>query len=197
MTAVEKSLRQRSGDICELCDSATDLQVYNVPPFTNDPEKSILVCSVCSGQLHAPEKMNADHWRCLNTSMWSTVSAVQVVAWRLLHSLRNEGWPQDLLDMLYLEDDTLAWAKEGVKDQSESGSESEEKIVHRDSNGTVLQTGDTVTLIKDLEVKGAGFTAKRGTPVRGITLVEGNEKQIEGKVNGQQIVILTQFVRRG
>ena len=65
-----------------------------------------------------------------------------------------------------------------------------------DSNGTPLETGDTVVLIKDLNVKGGGLTAKRGTAVRKITLVHDNAEQIEGKVDGQQIVILTQFVKK-
>ena len=69
-------------------------------------------------------------------------------------------------------------------------------ITHKDSNGTFLAAGDTVTLIKDLTVKGAGFTAKRGTAVRNISLVENNPKQLEGRVNGTQIVILTEFVKR-
>lgn len=137
--------------------------------------------------------MDANHWRCLNTSMWSTVPAVQVMAWRLLNSLRHEGWPQDLLDMLYLDEETLAWAKSTVDEKTPT---TEEKLVHKDSNGTALQSGDTVVLIKDLDVKGGGFTAKRGTAVRGITLVEDNAGQIEGRVNGQHIVILTQFVKK-
>jgi len=53
-----------------------------------------------------------------------------------------------------------------------------------------------VTLIKDLPVKGAGFIAKRGTAVRGISLVEENTSHIEGRVDGQRIVILTQFVKK-
>ena len=127
----------------------------------------------------------------LDLSMF--VPAVQVMAWRLLNFLKHEGWAQDLLDMLYLDDDTLAWAK---KSPLESDVVTDEKIIHKDSNGTVLQAGDTVVLIKDLEVKGAGFTAKRGTAVRGITLVDNNAGQIEGRVNGQQIVILTQFIKK-
>jgi len=59
-----------------------------------------------------------------------------------------------------------------------------------------LAAGDTVTLIKDLNVKGAGFTAKRGTAVRGIALVADKAEHIEGKINGQQIVILTKFVKK-
>ena len=69
-------------------------------------------------------------------------------------------------------------------------------IIHRDSNGGFLASGDTVTLIKDLPVKGGGFTAKRGTSVRGISLVEDNERHIEGRVNGQKIIILTEFTKK-
>ncbi len=53
-----------------------------------------------------------------------------------------------------------------------------------------------MVLIKDLPVKGAGFTAKRGTAVRGISLVHDNAGHIEGRVEGQRIVILTAFVRK-
>ena len=67
---------------------------------------------------------------------------------------------------------------------------------HRDSNGVPLAVGDTVVLIKDLSVKGAGFTAKRGTFVRGISLVVGDDAHIEGRVNGQRIVILTEFIKK-
>ena len=69
-------------------------------------------------------------------------------------------------------------------------------LEHRDSNGALLAQGDTVVLIKDLPVKGAGFTAKRGTAVRGISLVADNAGHIEGRVEGQRIVILTEFVKK-
>jgi len=69
-------------------------------------------------------------------------------------------------------------------------------VVHRDSLGMVLAHGDTVVLVKDLPVKGAGFTAKRGTAVRNISLVSDNAGHIEGRVEGQRIVILTEFVKR-
>jgi len=189
--SIEKVLRERSGSVCELCGSTDHLHVYAVPP-AEEKDESILVCQTCLEQINDPAKMDANHWRCLNNSMWSTVPAVQVMAWRILNSLRHEGWPQDLLDMLYLDDETLAWAKATAGEDESAG----EKVIHKDSNGTVLQAGDTVVLIKDLDVKGGGFTAKRGTAVKGITLVEDNASQIEGKVNGQQIVILTQFVKK-
>lgn len=190
--SIEKVLHERSGSVCELCGGTDHLQPYSVPPASAEADKNILVCKTCFEQINDPSKMDPNHWRCLNTSMWSTVPAVQVMAWRLLNSLRHEGWPQDLLDMFYLDDETAAWAKatEGSEDIAN------EKVIHKDSNGTVLQGGDTVVLIKDLDVKGGGFTAKRGTSVKGITLVEDNPAQIEGRVNGQQIVILTQFVKK-
>jgi protein PhnA len=190
--STEKDLHTRSGSKCELCGATDDLGVYNVPPSTNDKaDECVLICGTCREQIENPDKVDVNHWRCLNDSMWSQVPAVQVMAWRMLTRLRAEGWPQDLLDMLYLDDDTLAWAKatgEGVSD--------EDTVKHLDSNGAVLNAGDTVTLIKDLNVKGAGFTAKRGTAVRNISLVPDNPEQIEGRVEGQHIVILTQFVKK-
>ena len=69
-------------------------------------------------------------------------------------------------------------------------------LKHVDCNGVELASGDTVVLTKDLNVKGANFAAKRGTAVRNISLVFDNPEQIEGRVNGQQIVILTQYVKK-
>jgi protein PhnA len=72
----------------------------------------------------------------------------------------------------------------------------EDRVKHLDANGVELQTGDNVVLIKDLNVKGGGFTAKRGTAVRRISLVEDNPEHIEGKVDGQQIVIIAKYVKK-
>lgn len=188
----EQTLYTRSESKCELCGATEHLCVYAVPPDSDgSAEQSILICASCSEQLENPDKVDINHWRCLNESMWSQVPAVQVMAWRMLTRLRAEGWPQDLLDMLYLDDDTLAWAQATGEGQTD-----EDVVKHVDSNGVVLEAGDTVTLIKDLDVKGANFTAKRGTAVRGISLVADNPEHIEGRVNGQQIVILTKFVKK-
>ena len=188
----ETELKTRSESKCELCSSTEDLSVYEVPPSSDaKADDSILICKTCLEQIENPDQVDVNHWRCLNDSMWSQVPAVQVMAWRMLNRLKDEGWPQDLLDMLYLEDDLLNWAKSGLEDDADENS-----IVHKDSNGAVLEAGDTVTLIKDLNVKGANFTAKRGTAVRNISLVRDNAEHIEGKVSGQQIVILTQFVKK-
>jgi protein PhnA len=124
--------------------------------------------------------------------MWSQVPAVQVMSWRMLTRLsKTESWAQDALDMMYLEEETAKWA------QATGEGDSEEEIVrHLDSNGALLEQGDNVTLIKDLNVKGTSFVAKRGTVVRGIGLVRDNAQHIEGRVNGTRIVILTEFVKK-
>jgi protein PhnA len=190
--STEQELHQRSESKCELCGATENLGVYGVPPDSDgSAEQSILVCDTCREQIENPDKVDVNHWRCLNDSMWSQVPAVQVMAWRMLTRLSAEGWPQELLDMLYLDDETLAWAKAGGEGQSE-----EESVRHLDSNGAVLEAGDTVHLIKDLNVKGSSLVAKRGTAVRNISLVRDNPEQIEGRVEGQQIVILTKFVKK-
>lgn len=187
----EQALIQRSNAICELCTSDNDLAVFEVPPLTGaQVDKCVLLCGTCRDQVQNPENVDVNHWRCLNDSMWSQVPAVQVMAWRLLTQLAGEGWPQDLLDMLYLEEDVLAWAKAVESDDNE-----EAVLPTLDSNGAALQSGDTVTLIKDLDVKGAGFTAKRGTAVRNISLTD-NPEHIEGRVNGVRIVLLTCYLKK-
>ncbi len=187
--SIQQELETRSGNQCELCSATDDLSVYEVPSSPSEgADAAVYACGTCKTQLEDESAVNANHWRCLNDSMWSEVDAVKVVAYRMLNQLKGEGWPQDLLDMMYLEDDVKAWAEAGLADEN--------ALVHRDSNGVVLEAGDSVVLIKDLNVKGAGFTAKRGTAVRNIRLVLDNEAHIEGKVNGQTLVILTEFTKK-
>ena len=190
--SILKELEGRSGSKCELCGATGKLNVYEVPPVsTGGIDGSLLACNTCREQIENPDNTDANHWRCLNDSMWSEHTAVQVVVWRMLSRLKTEGWPQDLLDMLYLDDETSAWAKatgEGIDDS--------EKIIHKDSNGVILKAGDSVVLIKDLPVKGSSMVAKRGTAVRRISLDNDNAEYIEGKVDGQQIVIITKFVKK-
>lgn len=184
--STEQTLMTRSNSSCELCGSGDQLTVYAVPPAEQSSvDNSVLLCSTCRDQIEQPDTVNINHWRCLNDSMWSQVPAVQVMAWRQLNQLSSEPWVQDLLDMLYLDDELLAWAKSAGADN----------VPTLDSNGAALEGGDSVTLIKDLVVKGANFTAKRGTAVRNISLTD-NPEQIEGRVNGQRIVLLTKFLKK-
>jgi protein PhnA len=188
----EKALHTRSESKCELCGVTESLGVYEIPPNSNgSADECALICETCHEQIENPEKVDVHRWRCLNDSMWSQVPAVQVMVWRMLKRLSTEGWPLGLLDMLYLDEDTQAWAQATGEGKSDEGA-----VKHIDSNGVVIEAGDTVTLIKDLDVKGANFTAKRGTVVRGISLVADNPEHIGGRVKGQQIVILTKFVKK-
>lgn len=190
--SIEEQLHARSESKCELCGSTEILGVYEIPPYSSvSLDECVLICQICNEQIDKPENIDVHHWRCLSDNMWSQVPAVQVMAWRMLTRLKAESWAQDLLDTLYLEDDVLKWAQASVETENE-----EDLIKHIDSNGALLTAGDTVTLIKDLNVKGAGFTAKRGTAVRGISLVADNAEHIEGRINGQHIVILTKFVKK-
>jgi len=149
----EKELKIRSGSKCELCGATDNLTSFEVtPPQNNSADDYVMVCGTCNEQLTNPEKINPVHWHCLNESMWSELDAVKVVAWRVLNQIKGEGWPQNLLDMLYLEEETLAWAKLGVEDT----------IKHIDSNGVVLQSGDNVVLIKDLKVSRGGSPLNEG-----------------------------------
>ena len=187
-----KKLQERSGSKCELCASNENLSIYKLPPMpVGTVDDSILACETCVDQIENPDNVDANHWRCLNDSMWSEVAAVQVVAWRMLTRLRADGWPQDLLDMLYLDEENLKWAK-----ATGEGEEEENKVIHRDVNGVILQNGDSVVLIKDLKVKGSSLIAKQGTAVRRISLDRENEKFIEGKVGPTQIVIITDYVKK-
>jgi protein PhnA len=109
----------------------------------------------------------------------------------MLNRLNSNTWATDALDMMYMEDEHLNWAK-ATGDHEDQG----ELEFHRDCNGAILQTGDSVTLIKTLEVKGSQVKANVGVAVRNIRLVHDNLEQIEGKIDGQQIVILTKYVKR-
>lgn len=189
---LEQKLLQRSENKCELCQSGESLKLYAVLPQSgNNEDNCIITCDNCLSQIEKRTEMNANHWRCLTTSMWSEVPGVQVVSWRLLNRLSNEGWAADNLDMMYLDDETLAWAKAGAEDEEDAPAE-----FHKDSNGNRIEAGDSVVLIKSLDVKGSTLNAKMGTVVKNVRLVEDNTDQIEGKIEGQVIVILTKFVRK-
>lgn len=188
---LEEQLLQRSNNNCEICQSDDSLTVYHVLPQTGiTAENSFMICNTCLAQVEKRVEMDKNHWRCLTGSIWSEVQGVQVVSWRMLNRLNTESWATDLLDMMYLDDEILAWAKAGA-DEEETVAE-----IHKDSLGAALSTGDSVVLTKTLDVKGSSLNAKLGTVVKNIRLVEDNTDQIEGRIEGQVIVILTKYVRR-
>jgi len=185
----EQALKIRSNSSCELCTSTTHLAIYPVPPTSDlSAQQSIYLCVNCTEQIEGTTELNVNHWRCLNDSMWNQEPAVQVMSYRMLHKLSAESWAQDALEMIYMEDDVKTWAEQGIAAEEREGPT-------RDSNGAELKDGDDVTLIKDLKVKGANFTAKQGTLVRGISLTD-NPEHIEGKVNGTRIVLVASYLKK-
>ncbi len=189
---LEALLLNRAGNKCELCESTDNVQLYEVQPQDNKDENTCaMLCAQCTAQVEKKTALDSRHWQCLTTSMWSEVPAVQCLAWRMLNRLRTESWAADNLDMLYLDDERLAWAK-ATGDHENDGSVD----LHKDANGNILQQGDSVVLTKSLDVKGSTLNAKMGTVVKNIRLVENNTEQIEGRIEGQVIVILTKYVRK-
>ena len=187
--SISRELNKRSEAKCELCGNEENLSTYTVSPKSGEKlEEQLAVCNTCLTQMKG-DNLDKNHWRCLNDSMWNTEAAIQVVSYRMLHRLNDESWAQDAINMIYMEPDTMKWAQEGIENELE-------KIIHKDSNGNILVNGDTITLIQDLSVKGAGFTAKRGAAMRRIRLVHDNPEHIEGKIDGQDIVLLTKYVKK-
>jgi protein PhnA len=189
---LEKDLQDRSQHSCELCKATEALTMYTVQPSTKiNLTDSIYACQTCVSQIEDLSLINPNHWRCLNDSMWSEFLPVQIMSWRMLNRVLSAGWSQDLLDMMYLDEESLEWAKalgDGVEEAT--------KLIHKDVNGVVLEAGDSVVLIKDLKVKGTSMVAKQGTAVRRISLDPENETYIEGKIDGKHIVLITQYVKK-
>lgn len=186
----DKNIKQRSGNKCELCGNEGNV-IYEVKPQAKRTEENcIFICNKCLAQIEKKEEPDAEHWKVLKDTMWSEVPGIQVMAWRMLNRFRNEAWAAESLEVLYLDDDNLEWAKASGDHNSDASA------VHRDAYGVLLQGGDTVILTNSLDVKGSSVNARVGTVIKNIRLVPGNIEQIEGKIEGQQIVVLTKYVRK-
>jgi protein PhnA len=96
------------------------------------------------------------------------------------------------------EDGTLLICPECAHEWSaqEAGAVAEEQKVYRDSAGNVLQDGDTVSVIKDLKLKGGGGVIKMGTKVKNIRLVD-SDHDIDCKIEGfGPMSLKTEFVKK-
>lgn len=187
IASYEGKLQERSENKCELCGSTESLSVYEVPPAsTPDIDKCAYLCSTCVDQIEKKSDIDVNHWFCLNESAWSAVPAVQALALRILNRLGDQDWCQSLADQLYLEDDIREWAEMGFESNM---------VKTVDSNGVEIFEGDSVTVIKDLDVSGTSFVAKRGTVVKNVH-VTGNGTHVEGKVNGTTIFLKTEFLKK-
>lgn len=178
----EQAVRDRAGNKCELCGATDGLHLLPVPP------DSILACATCAAQIGGAP-LDEKHWFCLREAVWSEIPSVQVASLRLLKRLAA-AWAQELLGQVYVSDEVQAWVDAGAAPVDTEGAEPT-----LDSNGTPLADGDSVSLIKDLDVKGGGFVAKRGTIVKNIRLT-GDPENIEGKVNNSTLVLKTKFLKK-
>lgn len=175
---------------CELCTSDAKITIFPLDAGgESTADKGVHLCETCRPPIEAGGPLEGAHWFCLNEAVWSEHAPVQVLSYRLLHRMGGAAWATDLLDQVYLDEELLAWAQSGVDDGS-----ADDDVV-RDCNGVVLQDGDSVTLIRDLVVKGAGFTAKRGTLVKSIRLGP-DPTHIQGRVNKVTIMLKTCFLKR-
>ncbi len=152
-------------------------------------DDQVVLCSDCLHKIRENDFSDPHYWRFLEGSIWSEVPAVQVLSYKLLGRLSSESWADDARQAVYLDEALLEWAQ--AEDDLES-----QKVVHRDSYGTLLESGDTVILTQNLNVKGTNYIAPKGTIVRKIRLVPEDAGQVEGKINGDTIVILTKFLRK-
>ena len=171
-------------EICELCGSSEEVSELEVPQGVAGEDGSVCVCANCKTQIESGE-LDETHFNCLNDSMWSEIPAVKVMSAILLNQLGR----QDLLEMMYFEEAEQAWFDKALSAEAN-------KVVFRDANGVELLAGDSIVILKDLDVKGAGFTAKRGTTVTRIALPNDMDDHVEGRVNGTKIYLKTEFIKK-
>ncbi len=181
---MNSELSARAEGACELCSAADELSAYAVAPRAD----AVALCGRCLPLVDAAT-LEAKDWSCLRDTIWSTVEPVQVLSFRLLGRLKAP-WASELLDQVWLEEETRAWAEAAPL------AEEEESFEVVDINGTPLARGDSVCLTRSLDVKGTSFVAKRGTVVRNIRLSEADPTHIEGKVNGTSIYIKTCYLKK-
>ncbi|MDQ7068392.1 MAG: PhnA domain-containing protein [Sulfurimonas sp.] len=170
--------------VCELCSSEEGVSLVELPVSDASEEQSIYLCSNCEEQIQSGD-LDENHFNCLNDAMWSETPAAKIMSYILWNRLGR----QDMIEMMYLEEDELKLAEQAINAEAN-------KLTYRDANGVELKTGDSIVILKDLEVKGAGFTAKRGTTVTRISLAPNDASHVEGRVNGTKIFIKTEFIKK-
>ncbi|MCP4130065.1 MAG: phnA protein [bacterium] len=113
ISSLGKDLTRRSGSRCELCSaSGVPLKAFEVPPEPAEPELNscVFICENCTEQIENPKKFDQNHWRGLNSVMWSEITAVQVMTVRLLQKIaQDESWAGELLEELYLDPEIEEW----------------------------------------------------------------------------------------
>ena len=104
--------------------------------------------------------------------------------------------PQCTLENTYPDGDNYVCADCGFEwPQAAAATEEEGERIVKDANGTVLQNGDSVVLIKDLKVKGSSTTLKQGTKIKGIRIVDGDH-EIDCKTEAGPMMLKACFLRK-
>jgi protein PhnA len=182
---LSNTLKDRAQGLCELCGTNEAAHAFAVSPKNSDIiENEVALCDTCLTILEGADA--GSHWQCLAGSIWNTVPSVQALSYRILYGVKDQDWANEILTSVELDETVVTWAASAYQVSAK----------HVDSNGTVLENGDSIVLTQQLNVKGANFMAPKGTMIRKIRLVPDNAEQIEGKVNGDTIVILTKFVKK-
>lgn len=102
----------------------------------------------------------------------------------------NSEYTYEMGDLFVCPECAHEWS---LQSQNEN---SEDKLIVKDSNGNVLNDGDSVTIIKDLKVKGSSSALKKGTKVKNIRLVDGDHN-IDCKIEGFGAMQLkSEFVKK-
>ena len=111
LSILGKDLVRRSHAKCELCGAdGVKLTVFEVQSDFDlvTADECLFLCETCAEQIEKPKRMEPNHWRCLNNTVWSEVPAVQVMSARMLKRLA-EPWAKDLLDEAYFDEEVEAW----------------------------------------------------------------------------------------
>ena len=183
--SINQKLKDRCGDVCELCSSEPATEEYTVSPKSDDSiDHQAAICNTCLKEINEGE--NSFHWRCLEGSIWNPEASIQALSYRLLTKYKEEDWASNLLSSVDIDEEVVRWALTAF----------EVADVHKDAFGNILENGDNVVLTQALNVKGTNFTASKGTVVKRIKLIHDNTEQIEGKINEQSIIILTKFTKK-
>jgi protein PhnA len=183
--SISNQLKQRNGELCELCNTQNTSNAYTVSPKSDEQiENQVALCDTC---FKAIDDTDASfHWRCLEGSIWNPEPSVQALSYRIMQHFKNEEWVSSVLNNVDLDENVVEWALSAFQVAD----------VHKDAFGNVLENGDNVVLTQALNVKGTSFTASKGVVVKRIKLVHDNPEHIEGKINDQVIVILCKFVKK-
>ncbi len=183
--SISQKLKERNGELCELCNTESAAHEYTVSPKNDDSiENQVALCNTCLEAIDSKDK--AFHWRCLEGSIWSPEPSVQALSYRILQNYKEEDWANNLIGSVDLDENTVQWALSAF----------EVADVPKDAFGNTLENGDTIVLTQALNVKGTNFTASKGTVVKKIKLVHDNVEQVEGKINDQTIVILCKYTKK-